>query len=206
MTATNINESCSTILNNIINSALNYSCQETPYSIYITIRKSWSKQNTAFKAPDRQAQQIDQDLKVVEIKSLNNKLGAVKADLETTNKMNDELKIKIETAVVEADRRHIETERMLSRSDDENRILKNSIETCTSENEKLKGELKNLQKVLKSKEKEICNLETFKHDNQEALKNAKSDGKEQKTAKEMLLKQMKVLEKKIVELQKNKYS
>ena len=200
MTTTNMNDSCSKILNNIRNSALNYSCQETPYSIYVTIRKSWSKQNhQAFHVPVRHVQQVDQDLKAAKINSLNQELIVVKADLETANKMNDELKVKIDAAVIEADRPNKETEI-------ENQVLKSAIKTSTLEKEKLNDEVKNLKKVLKSREKEINKLETFKNKNQEALKNAMSDGKELKAEKERLLKKTKLLENKIGELQKNKYS
>ena len=68
---------------------------------------------------------------------------------------------------------------------------------CTLDNEKLKGEIKNLQKVLKGKDKEIYNLETFKLNNLESVKNAKSNAKEHKEEKEKLIKLVKILEKKI---------
>ena len=41
--AATIQESCAKIMKTIICSSLNFTCQETPYSIYVTIRKSWSK-------------------------------------------------------------------------------------------------------------------------------------------------------------------
>ena len=86
---------------------------------------------------------------------------------------------------------------MVSKKDDEIIALKNSIKTCTLDNEKLKGEIKNLQKVLKGKDKEIYNLETFKLNNLESVKNAKSNAKEHKEEKEKLIKLVKILEKKI---------
>ena len=203
MTTNNMNDSCSQILNSIRKSALNYSCQETPYSIYVTIRKSWSKQNhQVFQVPLGQVQQAEQDLKAAKINSLNHELTVVKADLEKANKTSDQLNAKIEAAVIEADRQNIETERRNT----ENQVIKAAMKTSTSENERLKDELKSLKKVLKSKDKEISNLETLKNNNQEALKYAKRDVEEQKAENERLLKQTKLLEKKIGELQKNRYS
>ena len=127
MTTTNISDSCANILNSIRSSALNYSFQETPYSMYVTIRKSWSKQNQSLQVPVPVAQvgQVDEDRKVAEIDSLKLELINVKADLEIRNNINNDLKIKIEAAVVESDRHNVETEKMLSRKDDEIKLLKN---------------------------------------------------------------------------------
>ena len=44
MAVINIDSSCDSILQKIRKSGLNFSCQETPFSIYVTVRKSWTKQ------------------------------------------------------------------------------------------------------------------------------------------------------------------
>ena len=44
MAGRKIENYCENILSSVRSSNLNYSCQETPFSIYLTIRKSWSKQ------------------------------------------------------------------------------------------------------------------------------------------------------------------
>ena len=44
MTATTIESSCNSILQKIRTSGLNFSCQETPFSMYVTVRKSLTKQ------------------------------------------------------------------------------------------------------------------------------------------------------------------
>ena len=49
-------------------------------------------------------------------------------------------------------------------------------------------------------------METYKHNNQEAIKNAKSEVKEHKTEKERILKRMKMLEMKLGGLQENNIS
>ena len=122
---------------------------------------------------------------------------------EATTKINDN-KFKVETAVAEVTRSLKETEKLVSKKDDEIRALKNSIKTSTSDNERLRGEVKNLQKVLKEKDKEIYNLETFKANNLESVENAKSDAKEHKAEKQKLIKQIKTLNKKIETLEKKK--
>ena len=45
--ATDLEASTNFVLHNIRQSGLNYSCQETPYSIYVTLRKSFRKSRTA---------------------------------------------------------------------------------------------------------------------------------------------------------------
>ena len=44
MTTTTIESSCNSILQKIRTSGLNFSCQETPFSMYVTVRKSLTKQ------------------------------------------------------------------------------------------------------------------------------------------------------------------
>ena len=189
---TNINNSCSEVLDCIRNSNLNYSCQETPYSLYITVRKSWNKHIQSSNAQLRHVQE-DRDRKVAGSNSKNQELSDVKADLESTKKVNDELRTKIETAMADIKHHQSESEEKLSRKDDENKVLKNTLENCKSEKERLKSELKSLQKVLKSKDKEIFNLETFKLNNQDAVSSVKNENEK-----------LKMLEKKKVNLQKLK--
>ena len=151
--------------------------------MYITVRKSWNKHIHSH-APPMQVQKTDGDCNMMELNSLNQELVNVKAELETTKKINDELRAKVRTAVADINRHHRESEKILTRKDDENKITANSLKNCTSENKKLKGELQNLNKIVKIKDKEIYNLETYKYNNQEAVRNNKNDAKEQKTEKE----------------------
>ena len=190
--AATIHESCAKIMKTIRCSSLNFSCQETPYSIYVTIRKSWSK--------------VEQDPGHIHNSTESTQQMHVDSDRacrEATTKINDN-KFKVETAVAEVTRSLKETEKLVSKKDDEIRALKNSIKTSTSDNERLRGEVKNLQKVLKEKDKEIYNLETFKANNLESVENAKSDAKEHKAEKQKLIKQIKTLNKKIETLEKKK--
>ena len=196
MMTTYISDSCSKILTCIRSSGLNFYCEETPYSIYITVRKSQSKNIQV--TPDHAEQQVQLDHRqVTEFTLVNQELVDAKAELNTLKKIKDELEAKGEAFITE-------TQKKLSRKDDDNKVLKNSIRSCTSENETLKCELKNLHKVIKAKDKEIYNLEKYKYNNQESVKNAKQDAKEQKKEKENYLKQVKLLEKKIEKFQKPK--
>ena len=196
----NIDHACSNILTSIRTSCLNYSSQETPYSIYITIRKSWKRDYQTHQAPLEQVQKKQQDglnIKLVEVDTLNHELQSVRADLDTATKINNDLQRKLEEAVSKDNRNHKEAEKLIARKDGECAALKKSIK-----NESLKRELKDVNKVLKSKEKEIYNFETFKYNNQDAVKMAKTDAKEQKAEKEKQIKKVNMLEKKLDNLQK----
>ena len=201
----NIDHACSNILTSIRTSCLNYSSQETPYSIYITIRKSWKRDYQTHQAPLEQVQKKQQDglnIKLVEVDTLNHELQSVRADLDTATKINNDLQRKLEEAVSKGNRNNKEAEKLIARKDGECAALKNSIKNCTYENESLKRELKDVNKVLKSKKKEIYNLETFNYNNQDAVKMAKTDAKEQKAEKEKQIKKVNMLEKKLDNLQK----
>ena len=88
--AATVQDSCVKILKSVRNCSLNYSCQETPYSIYLTIRKSWSKHHRPC-----EAQQIGRDqpleTNVNENWSLKVELAAVKAQLEASKEITIEL-------------------------------------------------------------------------------------------------------------------
>ena len=56
--AASIQDSCTKILNGVRNCSLNYSCQETPYSIYLTIRKSWSKHHQVEDLRDKPCESV----------------------------------------------------------------------------------------------------------------------------------------------------
>ena len=65
-----IQKSCDLVLASVRSSSLNYSSQETPFSIYLTIRKSFSKA-TFNQSPgcDSNHQNRDQDILVETLKS-----------------------------------------------------------------------------------------------------------------------------------------
>ena len=98
--ASNIQNSCDHIVKSVRDSFLNYSIQETPFSMYLTIRKSFSKSRhlrnsddvriSTFNSNDRQSEEIDALIK----------------KLKKTEDSNTDLKDKLEEAAIELEENH----------------------------------------------------------------------------------------------------
>lgn len=91
-----IKRSCDLVINSVRNSSLNYSLQETPYSIYITLRKSCVKTCTLSKSdqllPNCTTNQSH------EFKD-ENQVNEVKDKLKSLEEANSTLQYKYEEAV-----------------------------------------------------------------------------------------------------------
>ena len=129
--AASIHETCEKILTNIRGCKLNYYCQETPYSIYLTIRKSWSRHHHPVKhLPEQKQQPFDLDLQSLEITSVKADCENLRAELESIkvtkseaiNSLNDEIK----TLKEEKKRFQKETEEIIFKKDEEIKVLKHS--------------------------------------------------------------------------------
>ena len=207
--AASIHETCDEILTNIRGCNLNYYCQETPYSIYLTIRKSWSRHHHPVQQlPEHSGQPLNLELQSQEIKSLRTECQNLRAELElikvTKDKEIKSLNVEIRTLSDDRKHSHRETEEMMVKKDDEIKALKGAYKAKTADTEKLATEIKSLKKLLKGRDKDIHDLEKYKTNHQETLKNIKSEAKELKTDKNKLLKQVTILEKKNEELKKEK--
>ena len=199
--AASIHETCENILTNIRGCELNYYCQETPYSIYLTIRKSWSRHHNPVKHLTEQKQSLEIGSLGTDCENMRAELESLKATKsETINSLNDELK----TLTEEKKRTQRETEEIILKKDDEINALKNSSRAQTLDTEKLVTELNSLKKLLKGKDKEIHDLQKYKTNHQETLKSIKSETKELKSEKNKLLKQVTILENKNKDLKKQK--
>ena len=66
-----INISCDSVLNTVRTSGLNFSCQETPYSLYLTVRESFTqpRYDRQVLHPDSNHHQAEQDAELDRIKS-----------------------------------------------------------------------------------------------------------------------------------------
>ena len=200
--AASIHETCENILTNIRGCELNYYCQETPYSIYLTIRKSWRRHHNPVKHLTEQKQSLEIGSFGTDCENMRAELESLKATTksETINSLNDELK----TLTEEKKRTQRETEEIILKKDDEINALKNSSRAQTLDTEKLVTELNSLKKLLKGKDKEIHDLQKYKTNHHETLKSIKSETKELKSEKNKLLKQVTILENKNKELKKQK--
>ena len=76
-----IDNLCGKILYSVRSSNLNYACQETPYSIYLTIRKSWSKHQQV-QQPQEYVQQLPQPLSQIELNLKDREIENIKCELE----------------------------------------------------------------------------------------------------------------------------
>ena len=71
---------------------------------------------------------------------------------------------------------HNETvKELFNKKEDEIKLLKTSIKNKVSECEMANAELKNIRKTIKSKEKEVYNLENVKLNQQETISSMKMD-------------------------------
>ena len=204
--AVTIQDTCASILNSIRKCNLNYSCQETPFSIYLTVRKSWSKHHQAHHEASHQVseplQHVLYEAKIKEIGSLKTELKELRNQLSESKNANKDLQVKVDAAAGEVLHHHEELKKVLNIKDDEVKALKNSIKNGVSENSRIATEVKSLKKSVKAREKEIYDLENFKINIQESVKTAKIKAKEHESEKIKVERQVKHLEKKLENLKK----
>ena len=207
-----IDNLCGKILYSVRSSNLNYACQETPYSIYLTIRKSWSKHQQV-QQPQEYVQQLPQPLSQIELNLKDREIENIKCELEDlktklqmSKQVEGELRVKVDAAEVKAKHQRQETEKVIARKDEEIDIFKNSIKNIHVDKEKLCSELKSLKKMAKCKDKEIYDLETFKSNNFESLDNVRNEARELKIENKKLKQQVKNLEKKDFDMKVKKVS
>ena len=197
--AASIQDSCTKILNGVRNCSLNYSCQETPYSIYLTIRKSWSKHHQVEDLRDKPCEAVQNvSDKLLETKvsdenvSLKTELARVKVKLEESKDIISELEKRVDKAEAEVFQHHSEAKQWkerVAKNEDEVKALKNSIKNHHTEISDAGTQITSLKKTLKTKEKEIHSLENYKNNHQESIKTLKSDISDLKSENKKLLKE-----------------
>ena len=106
-----IHNLCDNILNSVRISNLNYACQEKPYSIFLTIRKSWRKGQHVQQLGDEYCQQLPESASNDKINSKDEKIndlkcevGDLKAKLEASKHVEDDLRAQLDKSVVEVSR------------------------------------------------------------------------------------------------------
>ena len=89
----NVQTSCDVVLSSVRESSLNFSVQETPFSLYITVRKSFSKQKDPYVKQEVPSELLD-NLKISA--SLHQKLDEAtknyRESLETNEKLQNEIR------------------------------------------------------------------------------------------------------------------
>jgi DNA repair exonuclease SbcCD ATPase subunit len=140
----NLENSCDQIVKSVRNSCLNFSIQETPYSLYLTIRKSFTK------AP----QDSSNDLKNESENIINQEIETLKARLSEAEKRNQRLQSEHEEVVNDSEVCYKKIESL------ETRVLndKEEIVKLESDLEDVEKNWKDLMKQVKEKDKEIHDL------------------------------------------------
>ena len=139
-----IHNLCDDILNSVRKSNLNFVCQETPYSVFLTIRKSWKKHQPVQQLNNEHKQQVPVSVSQVEnnakdqkIKHLECQLEDAKAKLNTSKHLEHELQTQLDAATLEVSRQKKETEKVISKKNDDINILKDAIKASKVDKEKL---------------------------------------------------------------------
>ena len=183
-TVSDIQNSCLLILSTIRSSNLNYSIQETPYSIFLTLRKSHTKsKNISTESQSSLEQFAPETTEILNIQKekdsllkrchfLENVNQDLKSNLEEATAQNElnlktigDLETIVETLHTKIDSTEKEVDHTIARKlkavDDERRFLQNKHEKicvenrkCKNENEELNKEINSLKVSLKSSRKE----------------------------------------------------
>ena len=158
-----VQKSCDLVLNSVRSSHLNFSFQETPFSIYLTVRKSFSKPNFDYNPEVDSKQYINQE----------NLIESLKSNLKSVEEENKHLvqtyeeavndsegsykRVKELEAIIEGlEQKSVEKEAMVNEKKNEIidslKVDKVNLESDLNEAEQ---SLKNLKKNLKANEKEL---------------------------------------------------
>ena len=88
-------ETCDLILNHVRSSCLNFAIQETPFSVYLTLRKSFSKSpricSSTSKPGNLIASPLDTDLLETELEALRKEFKLLKLKSDNLEKANDNI-------------------------------------------------------------------------------------------------------------------
>ena len=202
-----IQKSCQTIINQVRWSCLNFSLQETPFSLYVTIRKSYSKSQSISYAPA--LDQIQPEVLPASATNDSN-FSSLQSRCKFLEQSNDNLKKEYADAISEIEENHetinnlrkqvelFQTQndeivgKRIKAFNDEKRSLQLKHEKTCSENKTLKREKDDLEKeinklsiALKTSRKEIKEQSHQYEKKVEVLKANLEDLVEYKTQKVM---------------------
>ena len=201
-----ISDSCKVILDNVRSSFLNFSSTETPYSLYLTIRKSRMKsyklgetsaQNE--KVPVLAASTVDRATHEYLLKVKEDENNQLKKDLDASKDQNKLYEAKIqnlEVKVAKGEKEILYSREALGKKVSDTEALNLVIKNNKFENDRLSADIKHLKKVIKAEEKTVYNLENFKLNHQDKIKTLKADTIKLKAEKAELEKKLRILEKK----------
>ena len=198
--------SCDKIMAEVHKSKLHYLVQESPFSIYLTLRKKFTPEayqaNNSFATEVSTVTNISSDKLAQVIKenaSLKTDLENVHSEFAASKDIIEELESKIDSAESSEYKHHKEIQQWklsLEKKEDEVIALNKSLKANNQDISTMKGENNQMKKVLKAKEKEIYNLDNVNLNQLENIRRIKEDSKKLKVEKTNLEKQLKKFEKK----------
>ena len=199
-------ETCEFLLSSIKSSNLNFNLQETPFSVHISIRKTFIKDKSG-EIRASQIEKVDPSAKDLELKNRDLEIHVNHLEVEkiaSDDTVND-LANKLEQAKIEIiellDEKNkiVKTkgiaDNKMAEKQTEMDILRSNTKNNKLENEKLKSELKAAKKVNNANEKKIFSFESR---NAKLLENLK----QKKTEFSTLLKEKNGIEKEKEKIQK----
>ena len=193
------------IINSVRSSNLNFGHYETPYSIYLTIRKSQVRnyhhqqglQSCSSEVSDSSRGRHNEELDNEKL-AFKESIRKLQGKLDASEERAKVLEEKVASAEAEALKTYDqikESKEYLNKKDDEIRILKHVIKNKNNEISKLEVEKSDLRKVMKKKEKEVNDEEKSILANQNSMKALKEEDQKHKNDKNNLNKKIKQFEK-----------
>ena len=191
--------SCHEVLDSVRSSNLHFSCQEIPYSLYITIRKTLVNAQHVPAIPIKIDEMNDKLVKPVieDNVALDKELEGLKSELEASHSIAKELEDKMDDAESKLFKHFKEVKQLRDKHSDEVNTIKNVIKNNKSEKDTIKSEISNLKKLSKSKDKDIYNLGNKISNLQDTVAKLKADSGKFKEEKNNFEKEIKKLKKKI---------
>ena len=185
MAVINIESSCNSIIQRIRSSGLNFSCQETPFSLYMTVRKSWAKKFSSTLDADQIARPVEP------VSGLEMYLGSSAVSVKY-----DELHVKYDKLLAKCEKLQVEKKNV-------EETLKEVIEESDSRGETISelGDQNLIQceqiqalmlKVTKA-EKKVTDMEKYKDISNEEIKQFKDEISDLKNATSKANKEVKNL-------------
>ena len=189
MTSTGAMATCEQVLSILKKSGLNFIISETPFSAYLTIRKTFYK---GFKHP---TEKDKGDLKKLEIENINlkNELEETVLNFENLKQENLVLKQRLQNAEKEIIKQSTGSKLAEARLAQEVTSIKQTNKKCNEEISELTAEISKDEKKIKSLEKIISKLEVKNKNITEQFENFKTDKNNNKKENEKLVKELKIL-------------
>ena len=193
---------CENLVHQVKVSNLNFTLNETPFTVNLCIRKSFTKDFDPLNILNlpKSVPEAEQSAHVNALLEENEKLKNAVEDKDANIKsLKDKVKTLEEAgAKTESDLyKHRKKMEAQSKTIEDNKVLENVMKNLNGEVSRLSSDLKAANKTAKAKEKEIYNLENKNLNQQETIKRLKEDLSKLKAEKSKTDKDIKKLNKKI---------